>query len=160
MEEEFNLDEEFDLETLNEEESEIEFDDLAELDDEEEKYPEEIEEGEEEEEEGEDEDLEDDIIIDTEDDDEDSKIKQRKKKITLPIMTKYEITKVLAMRSQQIMNNSPVLVDVSDITPLTPYNIALKELKERKIPFKIKRPLMDNTYEIWSIKDFKRIFIK
>ena len=156
MEEDFDIEEDFDLDVIDDDDSDIEYDDLATMDDdEEEKYP--IEDDVE----LLDEELDDDdILIDTEDDEEEKEIKLRKKKITLPVMTKYEITKVLAMRSQQIMNNSPVLVDISDIEQLTPYNIALKELKERKIPFKIKRPLMDNTYEIWSIKEFKKIFIK
>lgn len=82
----------------------------------------------------------------------------RKKKITIPVLTNYERTKMLSIRSQQIMNNSPILVDINDVEEKTPYYIALEELKQKKIPFKIKRPLPDNTYEIWHISEFKKIF--
>lgn len=83
----------------------------------------------------------------------------RKKKITIPILTKYERTKILCLRSQQIMENSPVLININDMKlPLTPYNIAREELKQKRIPFKVKRNLPDNTYEIWKITEFKKIF--
>ena len=86
------------------------------------------------------------------------KVKERRVKITIPILTIYERTQVLAFRAQQIMNNSPVLVDVSKIEgEITPYSIALLELSEKRIPFKVKRNMPDNTYELWNIEDFKNI---
>lgn len=113
-----------------------------------------------------DDDLTDDDDDDLSDDDEETlnfkngEMLLREKKITIPILTKYERTKILSFRSQQITENSPVLIDLEKMTlPLTPYNIALEELKQQKIPFKIKRKLPDNTYEVWKITEFKKIFL-
>lgn len=85
------------------------------------------------------------------------KTKERKIKITIPILTIYERTQLISFRAQQIMNNSPVLVDVSKISNPTPLTIAEEELKQKVIPFKFKRNLPDNTYEIWDITEFKRL---
>lgn len=100
----------------------------------------------------------DDSSFSYEEDNKEIKSFRKKKKITIPVLTKYEKTSILSIRSQQIMDNSPILIDISNIKNLTPYNIALEELKQKKIPFKIKRTLPDKTYEIWHIKDFKYIF--
>jgi len=81
--------------------------------------------------------------------------KQRRTKITVPKLSVYEKTKILAYRAQQIMNNAVPCVDVTKMTtPLTPYNIAIEELKQKVIPFKVVRELPDNTFEVWSITDF------
>ena len=82
----------------------------------------------------------------------------RKKRITLPILTKYERSKILSIRSQQIMDGSAVFVDCSKMEKPTPYSIALEELKQKKTPFKVRRKMLDGTYEIWSITDFFYIF--
>ena len=81
------------------------------------------------------------------------------KKKTFNIMTIFEKNYILGIRTQQIINGSVVLVDIKkmDKKTLTPYNIALEELKQKKIPFKIKRKMPDGSIEHWDIKDF-RIF--
>lgn len=84
----------------------------------------------------------------------------RRKNISFPILTTYERTNILGTRAQQIMHNSPILIDINTLPEdkRTPYYIALEELKNLKVPFKVKRKFPDNTYELWNIKDFKRIF--
>ena len=47
--------------------------------------------------------------------------------------------------------NAPVMVNITDETD--PIEIAEKELRERKIPFTIRRFLPDGSYEDWAVKD-------
>ena len=73
----------------------------------------------------------------------------KKKYKTPPYLTKYEKTKILSERAQQLTNGSEKFVE-GDFT--STYDIALKELQERKIPFILKRPY-GNTFEYWKVKD-------
>ncbi|KAF7684562.1 DNA-directed RNA polymerases I, II, and III subunit RPABC2 [Astathelohania contejeani] len=75
----------------------------------------------------------------------------KSERITSPRMTKFEKARVLGTRAQQLSMNAPPLVDIEYETD--PYMIAVKELREKKIPFIIRRVLPDNTYEEWSIKE-------
>lgn len=72
-------------------------------------------------------------------------------RITSPIMTKYEKSHVLGTRAMQISMNAPILVDVGD--EIDPLEIAKLELKEKKIPFVVKRKLPDGTCEKWKISE-------
>lgn len=72
-------------------------------------------------------------------------------RITLKYMTKYEKAYILGVRATQLSMNAPPLVEIGDLTDA--FEIAEKELKERKIPFILRRKLPDNTYEYWDIKD-------
>lgn len=47
--------------------------------------------------------------------------------------------------------NAPVMVDIAGETD--PLEIARKELREKKIPIKIRRYLPDGTYEDWGIDE-------
>lgn len=47
--------------------------------------------------------------------------------------------------------NAPVMVDIEGETD--PLKIAMKELRERKIPIKIRRYLPDGSHEDWSIEE-------
>ena len=73
------------------------------------------------------------------------------KKITTPYMTKYEKARVLGTRALQISMCAPVMVELEGETD--PLKIAMKELKEKKIPMIIRRYLPDGSYEDWSIED-------
>lgn len=66
------------------------------------------------------------------------------KRTTTPYMTKYERARVLGTRALQISNNAPVLVDVEGETD--PLQIAIKELREKKIPLVVRRYLPDGWY--------------
>lgn len=76
------------------------------------------------------------------------------KKKTFPYLTMYEQVLLIAFRTTQIMNGAPICIKT---TCTNPKNIAIQELKEKKIPFKIKRKLPDGTNEIWKIKDLQLI---
>jgi DNA-directed RNA polymerase subunit K/omega len=70
---------------------------------------------------------------------------------TRPIMTKYEKTKVLGLRAQMLASGAKPLVEFPNyITNVI--DIAELELKERKIPFILRRK-MKNSYEYWKIED-------
>lgn len=47
--------------------------------------------------------------------------------------------------------NAPVMVDLEGETD--PLEIAMKELREKKIPIIIRRFLPDNSYEDWAVNE-------
>lgn len=75
-----------------------------------------------------------------------------KPRMTTPYMTKYERARVLGTRALQISMNAPVMVDLVD-GETDPLQIASKELREKRVPFTIRRYLPDGTYEDWGIHE-------
>lgn len=73
---------------------------------------------------------------------------------TLPILTKYEKTRILGIRIKQLNNGALPYVKVAEDL-LDNFVIAEKELKEKKIPFIIQRPLPNNTFEYWKLEDLE-----
>ena len=73
------------------------------------------------------------------------------KRITTPFMTKYERARVLGTRALQISMCAPIMVELENETD--PLQIAMKELKARKIPLVIRRYLPDGSYEDWAIDE-------
>jgi DNA-directed RNA polymerase I, II, and III subunit RPABC2 len=76
-------------------------------------------------------------------------------RITLPVLGKFAMAKLLATRAKQLEMNDPPRIPKERLTSTRPEKIAEQELKERVIPLKVVRYLPDNTYEEWSVKDFK-----
>jgi DNA-directed RNA polymerase subunit K/omega len=74
---------------------------------------------------------------------------RKKEYKTPPYLTKYEKTKILAERAQQLTNGFPAFV-TGNFT--NTYEVALQELEEKKIPFILKRPY-GNMFEYWKLKD-------
>jgi DNA-directed RNA polymerase I, II, and III subunit RPABC2 len=70
---------------------------------------------------------------------------------TTPYMTKYERARILGTRALQISMNAPVLVDLEGETD--PLQIAIKELREKKIPLIVRRYLPDGHYEDWTCEE-------
>jgi DNA-directed RNA polymerase subunit K/omega len=73
---------------------------------------------------------------------------------TLPILTKYERTRVLGQRAKQINDGAMPFVKVPEGV-IDGYLIALKELEEKKIPFIIRRPLPNRGSEYWHLEDLQ-----
>ncbi|CAG8953327.1 hypothetical protein HYFRA_00003538 [Hymenoscyphus fraxineus] len=73
------------------------------------------------------------------------------KRTTTPYMTKYERARILGTRALQISMNAPVLVDLEGETD--PLQIAIKELREKKIPLIIRRYMPDGFYEDWTCEE-------
>ncbi|QCE05757.1 DNA-directed RNA polymerases II, IV and V subunit 6A-like [Vigna unguiculata] len=87
--------------------------------------------------------------IDTEDKEEEQAVERPRK--TSKYMTKYERARILGTRAVQISMNAPVMVELEGETD--PLEIAMKELRERKIPFTIRRYLPDGSYEDWGVDE-------
>ena len=72
---------------------------------------------------------------------------------TSNILSKYEKTKVLTERAQQIEEGCPpYIVNFERFT--TSYSIAIEEMNQKKIPFIIRRSMPHSKeYEYWKLKD-------
>ena len=75
---------------------------------------------------------------------------------TIPVLTKYEKARILGQRSKQIETGAKPLVKVPE-TIVDAYIIAELELKEKKIPFIIRRPIPGGASEYWNLKDLENI---
>ena len=73
---------------------------------------------------------------------------------TIPLLTKYEKTRILGQRAKQLNNGARPLVKL-DIPLIDGYLIALKELEEKMIPVIIRRPLPSGASEYWHLKDLE-----
>ena len=75
----------------------------------------------------------------------------RKTYITNPRLNKYEKTKIISERAQQLANGS-----ISFLKNPETYNnvqdIAIEELNQKKIPIIIERPV-PNGFEYWKLED-------
>ncbi len=75
---------------------------------------------------------------------------------TIPYLTKYEKARILGQRAKQIETGSKPYVRVPE-NIVDGYIIAELELKEKKIPFIIKRPIPGGAFEYWNLKDLEFI---
>ena len=73
---------------------------------------------------------------------------------TIPILTKYEKTRILGQRAKQINNGANPYINVPE-NIIDGYLIAEMELKEKKIPFIIRRPIPNGKFEYWKVKDLE-----
>ena len=73
---------------------------------------------------------------------------------TIPILTKYEKTRIIGQRAKQLNNGAKPLVKLTEHI-IDGYLIALKELEEKKIPVIIRRPLPNGASEYWHLKDLE-----
>lgn len=73
---------------------------------------------------------------------------------TLPFLTRYELTRVLGLRAQQLDGGAQPLVPVPPEV-LDGYAIAEAELAQKKIPFIIRRPLPGGDSEFWRLEDLE-----
>ena len=75
-------------------------------------------------------------------------------RISRPKLTKYERVRILASRTKQLAMGAPPLV--KNVFGKSPIEIAEIELSYNMIPFKIKRPMPNNTYEIWKLSELDK----
>lgn len=76
---------------------------------------------------------------------------------TLPIMSKYEKTRILGQRAKQINSGNKPFVNVPK-NIMDGYLIAQEELMQKKLPFIIRRPLPSGGSEYWRIKDLEILY--
>ena len=75
---------------------------------------------------------------------------------TIPILTKYEKTKIIGLRAVQIQNGLKPFIDVpSDVIDASV--IADMELHKKKIPFILRRPVSLTNYEYWPLEELEII---
>jgi DNA-directed RNA polymerase I, II, and III subunit RPABC2 len=75
---------------------------------------------------------------------------------TIPYLTKYEKARILGQRAKQINSGAYPFVKVPE-NVIDGYLIAELELKQKRIPFIIRRPLPNGGSEYWTIKDLEDV---
>lgn len=75
---------------------------------------------------------------------------------TIPYLTKYEKARILGQRAKQIETGAKPFIKVPE-NIIDSYVIAELELREKKIPFIIKRPIPGGAFEYWHVKDLENI---
>lgn len=79
--------------------------------------------------------------------------KNDRKHKSVPYLTIFEKTKMIGFRANQLSQGAKPFINVPPhITNVT--DIARLELEERKLPFIVKRPMPDGTFEYWRLQDF------
>ncbi len=75
-----------------------------------------------------------------------------KNHLSYPFLNKYEITKIIGHRANEISQGARAYLNVP--THITnPKEIARMELEQRRLPYIIKRPMPNGTYEYWRLSD-------
>ena len=71
---------------------------------------------------------------------------------TQPVLTKYERARLIGVRATQLANGAQPLVSMPN-TVINELIIADEELKQKKLPFIIRRPMPNGGSEYWKLKD-------
>ena len=75
---------------------------------------------------------------------------------TYPILSKYEKTRAIGLRVTQLNKGAQPYITLKR-TVLDNSLIAEKELKEKKLPFIIMRPIPNGICEYWNINDLEQL---
>lgn len=78
-------------------------------------------------------------------------------KVTSDIMTRYEQTRVLGLRTKQLILGAKPLVNINKASNISEKQIALQEFHEKKLPFIIRRYISrsPDVYEDWKLSEFR-----
>jgi DNA-directed RNA polymerase subunit K/omega len=79
----------------------------------------------------------------------------KENRITINRLTKYEMVRILGERTKQLTMGAKPLV--KNYNNLSYEKIAEEELKLNMIPYKIKRPLPNGKFEIWTLDELYKI---
>lgn len=78
------------------------------------------------------------------------------KHTTYPFLNKFEKTKILGFRMNQLSQGArPFIVVPEHVKDIR--EIARMELEQKRLPFIVKRPLPDGTYEYWRLQDLLQL---
>lgn len=77
---------------------------------------------------------------------------EKKDKKTVPYLTKFEKARIIGLRLQQLAYNAEPKIDTTNISDIN--DIVKEELKQKKIPFIVRRVLPNGNYEDWKIEEF------
>jgi len=75
---------------------------------------------------------------------------------SIPFLTKYEKARILGQRAKQLNSGATPFVKIPE-NIIDGYLIAELELREKRIPFIIRRPLPNGGSEFWHVKDLENI---
>ena len=73
---------------------------------------------------------------------------------TIPILTKYERCRAIGTRVKQLNSGAKALIELREEI-MDNYVIANRELREKKLPFIIQRPIANGKSEYWNINDLE-----
>ena len=79
-------------------------------------------------------------------------------RVTRPYFTKYELTALVSARAQQLAEGAKPLVSMDGLRasdPMFVWDVARREVEQRKLPFIIRRQLPNNTSEFWSAQELE-----
>jgi DNA-directed RNA polymerases I, II, and III subunit RPABC2 len=79
-------------------------------------------------------------------------------RITREYFTKYEYTTLLATRAEQVAQGAKPLVSLDGLKmsdPMFVWNVAKREIEQRKLPFLIRRRMPNGTAEYWSAQELE-----
>ena len=76
---------------------------------------------------------------------------------TNPILSKYEKTKILGQRTKQLNSGCMPYIEIPN-NIIDSYLIAQMELKAKKIPVIIRRPVSNRKSEYWKLADLEQIY--
>lgn len=77
---------------------------------------------------------------------------------TLPYMTKYEYTALLAARARQLAEGAEPLIPLKEFNTQDPrfvWNVAQREILEGKVPLWIRRRLPNGKQEFWAVSELE-----
>jgi DNA-directed RNA polymerase I, II, and III subunit RPABC2 len=75
------------------------------------------------------------------------------RRITLDVLSKYEKARVIGIRAVQLGKSAPIYADIPPtlLPTLSALQIAEEELRQKVIPFTLRRFLPDGRYEDWQL---------
>ena len=76
---------------------------------------------------------------------------------TLPLLTKYERARILGLRISQLNKGARPYIPINHTHIIDTHIIAEQELKEKRLPFIIMRPLPNGKKEYWKLEDLEII---
>jgi DNA-directed RNA polymerase I, II, and III subunit RPABC2 len=76
-------------------------------------------------------------------------------KKTIPFLTRFEKARIIGVRLQQLAYGAKPRIDTTNLRSMN--EIVEQELIQRKIPFIIRRPLPNGTFEDWKMEEFETI---
>jgi DNA-directed RNA polymerase I, II, and III subunit RPABC2 len=76
--------------------------------------------------------------------------------MTIPFLTKYERARILGQRAKQIESGSEPFINIPE-SIIDGHIIAEMELQQKRIPFIIRRPIPNGSFEYWHVRDLENI---
>lgn len=81
----------------------------------------------------------------------------KEKRKSKPFLTIYEFSLILSTRSSQISKGSKPLVEVKKGDKHSAFTLAFLELETGLTPYKVVRPMPDETRELWDVDELENL---